>query len=142
MAIPFPPDICGIFFCVSKISLPEVNSGSVPVAVFAGEACPSLPRSLPLPQPSLLRGHLSPPEGTHGITPHFALLSAEDGSLSAARGGLQSGRLPDEASPSPGAGTWACGPAPVRRLGGQAVREQSRFLLSLTRNKQLRRLGR
>lgn len=51
------------------------------------------------------------------------------------------GRSPDEAGPSVGAGTWARGPAPLRHLGGRGVRQQSRFLLNLVRNKQLR-LGR
>lgn len=134
MAIPLPPDICGIFCRVSKISLPRATSGNMPGAAFAG-VCPSLPTFLP--QPSLLRVHLSPPEGTRSVTP--ALLSSQPGAAALAQhgGAAMSLTCPSwSLSGSQDVGVWPCSSA-----AAWGARGQSCFPLNLRTSKQLWCLG-
>lgn len=135
MAIPLPPDICGIFCRVSKISLPKATSGNMPGAAFAG-VCP-LPAFLP--QPSPLRVHLSPPPRGHTASPPLCSPLSTGGSLGAAWGGCnQVTHLAELVLvQEPGVGVRPCFSAAARGARGKSC-----FLLDLVTNKQLWCLGR
>lgn len=129
-----PPDIWGIFFCGSEISLPDATGGSAPLAVFAGGAHPSLLRSFLSHGRSEATGHL--PRG-HRASP---VLCPPLSSPSTARGAAVR-PLTRGSRSCPGARVWVRGPAAVQRLRGRGGAEKTHLPLKVLNSKQLWHLG-